>query len=276
MTALPTISAHISSQHAVVPSSPPSGLFDPIEISPAVIPYYPYPGEALPPMFPSFPKTYKPVLTGNCPVNFSSLSTIMNITASDCSLAALVGNVICCPQVYSLLHIFQGHYDSGPDIVLNKAAANDCFSDIISILTSRGANSTITSLCMIKPSNLTGGLCPIKDVVTFEKIVNTTKLLESCSTMDSLKECCRPLCQPAIMDAAFHLSSGASSLFGSPLVGENANLIDALSDCKGVVYAWLSRKLSIDAANKAFRMLSSCKVNRGIYVCGRRYDGILT
>ncbi|RQO92963.1 hypothetical protein POPTR_007G133733v4 [Populus trichocarpa] len=45
------------------------------------------------------------------------------------------------------------------------------------------------------------------------------------------------------------------------LVSEH-NRNDPLSDCKGVVYSYLSRKLSADAANAAFRTVSACKVNK--------------
>lgn len=257
-------------RNTFVLSDPPIGLFDPIEISPAVVPHYPsYPGEPLSPMYPSFPTTYEPVLTGKCPVNFSSIQGVMDKTASDCSapLAALVGNVICCPQVSSLLHIFQGNYSIGSDmLVLQKAAANDCFSDIISILSSKGANSTIPTLCSVKSDNLTGGSCPVKDVATFEKTVNTSKLLGACSSVDPLKECCRPVCQPAIMEAALRISLGASSLMANADLIGKAAVMNVLSDCKGVVHAWLSRKLTSDAANTAFRILSACKVNKGIVV----------
>ncbi|KAK9287955.1 hypothetical protein L1049_016400 [Liquidambar formosana] len=255
---------HVSTTFELA-NPPISGLFDPIEISPAVIPHYPYPGEPLPPMYPSFPTTYEPVLTGRCPVNFSAISSIMGKTASDCSqpLAALVGNVICCPQFSSLLHIFQGYYSTSSDkLVLLNSVADDCFSDIISILASRGANSSIPTICSTKSSNLTGGSCPVKDVTTFEKTVNTSKLLEACSTVDPLKECCRPICQPAIMDAALQISLKQSALNDNKNIVGEPNHIDALNDCKGVVYSWLSRKLSADAANTAFRILSACKVNK--------------
>ena len=247
-------------------SDPPIGLFDPIEISPAVVPRNSYPVEPLSPMYPSFPSTYEPVLTGKCPINFSSISNIIDKTASDCSvpLAPLVGNVICCPQVNSLMHIFQGAYSSQSDaLVLQQAAADDCFSDIISILASRGANSRIPTLCSVKSSNLTGGSCPVKDVSSFEKIVNTSKLLDSCSTVDPLKECCRPICQPAIMEAAVHISLKETSFLDSSKIPETTAGIDVVQDCKAVVYSWLSRKLSSEAANTAFRLLSGCKVNKG-------------
>ncbi|XP_057471968.1 uncharacterized GPI-anchored protein At1g61900-like isoform X1 [Actinidia eriantha] len=247
-------------------ASPPStGLFQPIEISPAVIPHYPFPGESFPPMYPTFPTTYDPVLTGKCPVNFSALSDIMDKTASDCSqpLAAFVGNVICCPQFSSLLRIVRGYYSTTTDkLGLRNMTANDCFSDIISILASRRANSSIPNICSVEPSNLTGGSCPVKDVATFEKMVNTSKLLDACSSVDPLKECCRPICQPAIMEAALRISAGESLISDNKHIVGGPNRIDALNDCKGVVYSWLSRKLPLDAANTAFRILSACKVNK--------------
>ncbi|XP_004309828.1 PREDICTED: uncharacterized GPI-anchored protein At1g61900 [Fragaria vesca subsp. vesca] len=248
-------------------AKPPStGIFGPIEISPAVIPHYPDPDEPFPPMYPTFPTRYEPVLTGQCPVNFSAMSSIIEKTASDCSqpLAALVGNVICCPQFNSLMRIFQGLYslNNSAKLVLQNSVASDCFTDIISILASRGANSTIATLCSVKSSNLTGGSCPVRDVDTFEKTVNTSRLLEACTAVDPLKECCRPICQPAIMDAALQISGKQLVLDDNEnLVGE-LNHIDTPSDCKGVVFAYLSRKLPSDVVNTAFRILSACKVNK--------------
>ncbi|XAR54713.1 hypothetical protein NMG60_11029975 [Bertholletia excelsa] len=255
---------HISSL-SVLASPPSSGLFDPIEISPAALPHYPIPGESSPPMYPTFPATYDPSLTGRCPVNFSALSNIMDKTASDCfvPLADLVGNVICCPQFSSLLRIFRGYYSTTSNkLVLPNATANDCFSDIISILASRRANSSIPAICSIKPSNLTGGSCPVNDVAIFEKMVNTSKLLDSCSNIDQLKECCRPTCQPAIMEAALKISGGPALISDYKNTIGGPNQIEALNDCKEVVYTWLSRVLSMDTANTAFRLLSSCKVNK--------------
>ncbi|KAH1234699.1 putative GPI-anchored protein [Glycine max] len=249
------------------PASGESGLFDPIEISPAVLPKFPYPTESLPPMYPTFPTRYEPVLTGKCPVNFShsGISSILDKTASDCSgpLAALVGNVICCPQLSSLIHIFQGYFSMKSDhLVLPNAVADHCFSDIISILASRGANSTIPRLCSIKSSNFTGGSCPVKDDSTFEKTVNSSKLLEACSTVDPLKECCRPVCQPAIMDAALQISGRQMMINNNENMAGEVNHTDYLNDCKSVVYSYLSKKLSFEAANTAFRILSACKVNK--------------
>ncbi|KAJ7947465.1 GPI-anchored protein, partial [Quillaja saponaria] len=263
-------SSHISSTLELA-NAPTSELFDPIEISPAVIPHNPFNSKPLPPMYPTFPTTYDPILTGKCPVNFSAISNILDQTASDCSqpLAALVGNVICCPQFSSLIHIFQGFYSINSNkLALQNSVANDCFSDIISIVSSRGANSSISALCTIKSSNLTGGSCPVKDVSTFEKIVNTSNLLEACSTIDPLKECCRPICQPAIMDATVQISGKLTVNDDKKLAGQ-VNYINYLNDCKGVVYSYLSRKLSSEAANTAFRILSACKVNK---VCPLHFE----
>lgn len=259
---------HISSKSELA-TPPTTGLFEPIEISPAVIPHIPIPGEALPPMYPSFPKTFEPVLSGRCPVNFSALSSITEKTASDCSLplAALVGNVICCPQFASLLRIFQGFYGKNSNtLVLKDAVADDCFGDVVSILAGRGANSSISTICSAKSSNLTGGSCPVKDITTFEKLVNTSKLLEACSTVDPLKECCRPICQPAIMEAAVQISGLQSVMTSNKDLAGAPSSVNTVNDCKGVVYSWISRKLPSDAANLAFRRLSSCKVNKGIFL----------
>lgn len=247
-------------------TAPTTGFFDPIEISPAVIPHLPYPNESFPPMYPTFPTRYDPVLTGKCPVNFSSISDILDKTSSDCSqpLAEIVGNVICCPQFSTLIHIFQGFYGmSSDELVLQDGVAEYCFSDIVSILASRGANSSISNLCSIKSSNFTGGSCPIKDASTFEKMVNTSELVEACSTIDALKECCRPVCQPAIMEAALKISGRQMIKNDYRNSAEEVNHNDYLNDCKGVVYSYLSRKLTSEAANTAFRTLSACKVNKG-------------
>ncbi|XP_010522039.1 PREDICTED: uncharacterized GPI-anchored protein At1g61900 isoform X2 [Tarenaya hassleriana] len=247
-------------------ANPPGiGPTDPIQVSPSVIPRYTSPAAPWPPpMYPTFPNMYEPNLTGKCPANFSAISTILDRTASDCSqpFAALVGNVVCCPQFASLLHIFLGQHNVKSDkLVLPDAVAADCFSDVIRILVSRRANMSIPSLCSVTSSNLTGGSCPVKDVKTFEKLVNTSKLLDACSTVDPLKECCRPVCQPAIMEAALQIS-GNQMAFGDRIPVGESNNVNAINDCKNVVYSYISRKLPADTANSAFRILSSCKVNR--------------
>uniref|UniRef100_A0ACD5TIX2 Uncharacterized protein n=1 Tax=Avena sativa TaxID=4498 RepID=A0ACD5TIX2_AVESA len=252
-------------------SDPPIGLVDPVEISPSVLPHNTNPVVPLSPMYPNY-TSHDPVLTGKCHVNFSALSYIMDKTASDCSvpLAPLVGDVICCPQVSSLMNIFQAAYGVGNNtLVLNQASGNVCFSDIMSILASKWANTNIPELCTLGPSNLTDASCPVKDISSFERMVNVSKLLDSCSSVDPLKECCRPVCQPAIMEAAVHISSGKASMFGSSSIPGSAPGINVVSDCKGVVYSYLSVKLSSEVANTAFRVLSGCKVNK---VCPLEFD----
>ncbi|KAM7280562.1 hypothetical protein ACFE04_007696 [Oxalis oulophora] len=247
-------------------NTPSNELFDPLEISPSVIPHYPFQGEPLPPVYPTFPVTYEPNLTGRCPVNFDSLSDIMDKTASDCSqpFAKVVGNVICCPQLGSLFHVFRGFFSRKfHELVLEKTVANDCFSDIISILASKGASTSLPAICSVTSANLTSGSCPVTDIKSFEKAVNTSKLLEACSTVDPIKECCRPICQPAIAEAALHISGTQLMINANKNAVLGPSHIDTtITDCKGMVYAYLSLKLSIDTANSAFRILSACKVNK--------------
>ncbi|KAJ0977142.1 hypothetical protein J5N97_012616 [Dioscorea zingiberensis] len=79
--------------------------------------------------------------------------------------------------------------------------------------------------------------------------------------LDRLKECCRPICQPAIMEAALHISLGGTSTLDSNIT-RSATGTDVVNDCKSVVYAWLARELLPEDANSAFRILSGCKVNK--------------
>ncbi|KAG5404062.1 hypothetical protein IGI04_010181 [Brassica rapa subsp. trilocularis] len=235
---------------------PGTGVSGPIQVSPSVIPKYESPPLPwTPPMYPTFPDTYQPKLTGKCPADFQAISAVIDTAASDCSqpFAALVGNVICCPQFVSLLHIFQGQHNlkKSEKLVVPDSVAADCFSDLVSILVSKRANMTIPELCSVTSSNLTGGSCPVQDVAAFEKAVNGSRLVDACRTVDPLKECCRPVCQGAIMEAALAISSGGSN-----------NNVNALNDCKNVVFSYVSRKLPADKANAAFRILSSCKVNK--------------
>lgn len=144
-------------------------------------------------------------------------------------------------------------------LVLPDSVAADCFSDIVSILVSKRANMTIPALCSVTFSNLTGGSCPVQDVAAFEKAVNSSKLLDACRTVDPLKECCRLVCQGAIMEASL-IISGHQTTVGE---GSNNNNVNALNDCKNVVFSYIARKLPADKANTAFRILSSCKVNKG-------------
>lgn len=248
-------------------SPPKSGTFEPFEIPPTFIPNFSFPVGSLPPMYPAYPDTYNPVLTGRCPVNFSVISSIIELTATDCNhqFAAILGNVICCPQFSSLLHIFQGFHSINSDkLILQNAVADDCFQDIVSILAGKGASISLPTICPAKAYNLTGGSCPVKDIASFEKKVNTSKLLEACGNVDQLKECCRPICQPAVMEAVVKISGMQSFMNDNKIVGMSDH-VDVLNDCKGVVFSYISRKLSHDSANTAFRILSACKVNKGVH-----------
>ncbi|KAG5401757.1 hypothetical protein IGI04_016364 [Brassica rapa subsp. trilocularis] len=261
------VNEHTSKSTTAELANPPGiGVSGPIQVSPSVIPKYTSPALPwTPPMYPTFPDTYEPKLTGKCTADFQAISSIINTAASDCSqpFAALVGNVICCPQFVSLLHIFQGQHDVKSDkLVLPDAVATDCFSDIVSILVSKRANMTIPELCSVTSSNLTGGSCPVQDVATFEKVVNSSKLLDACRTVDPLKECCRPVCQGAIMEASLIISGHQTTGGGDKIPLGGSNNVNALNDCKNVVFSYISRKLEADKANTAFRILSSCKVNK--------------
>lgn len=258
--------SHLSSV-SLLASPPRSGTFEPFEIPPTVFPNFSSPIGSLPPMYSTYPDTYEPVLTGRCPVNFSAISSIIELTATDChqQYASILGNVICCPQFSSLLHIFQGFHSINSDnLILQNAVADDCFQDIVSILASKGASMSLPTICPAKASNLTGGSCPVKDITSFEEKVNTSKLLEACNNVDQLKECCRPICQPAVMEAVVKISGMQSFMNDNKIVGVSDN-VDVLNDCKGVVYSYISRKLSHDSANSAFRILSACKVNKGAH-----------
>jgi len=264
------------STYSAGPSNSPSDLFSPIQISPSVVPHALPPMVPTPPMYPYFPSAPDPVLTGRCPVNISAITDTVEKTAVDCTapLAPLLGSVICCPQFDSMLRIFQGQYSAATgSLALNKTVAKDCFKDLTSVLISSGANGSIPSLCSIKSSNLTGGSCPIKTLVDFEQTVNTSKLLDACTTVDPLRECCRPVCQPVITEAAVRLASRDSSSLSKNAALESPTEQVIVDDCKGVVFAWLSKQLNFDEANNAFRILFSCKVNK---VCPLSFEDMST
>ncbi|KAF9615585.1 hypothetical protein IFM89_024674 [Coptis chinensis] len=127
------------------------------------------------------------------------------------------------------------HSSNSSQLVMHNVTANYCFSVIISMLASRGANITIPELCSVRSSNLTGGSCPVKDEPIYEKMVNTRKLLGAYNYIDPLKECCRPVCQQAISYAALRISLRESTLLESNRIREPGTL-NVLNDCKGVVY----------------------------------------
>lgn len=226
------------------------------------------------PIHPFLPSGPVPQPTsGLCNLNLSAVSHTLERTAGDCTvpLAMYVGNVICCPQFESMLWILEGEYShiSG-SLVLNNTEAVHCLAEMMGFLIDNGANNTITELCNVQPRNLTGGACPVTRVEEFEQVVNTSKLLAECSSVDPLKECCKSVCQPVITDAAVRLASQASSSRDGNSLG-TLNLQQVLDDCQGVVHAWLARQLGPEISNSAFRILFSCKVNQ---VCPLAFDDV--
>ncbi|KAJ7236559.1 hypothetical protein O6H91_Y446800 [Diphasiastrum complanatum] len=216
------------------------------------------------PLIPVFPNPSPPMLSGHCPVDFSVVAEIIDRTAQDCPapLAAYVGNVICCPQFESLICILQGQHGlAAGQLTFNVTEAEYCSKDILSLLVSEGANSSILNICSFQTANLTGGSCPVKDNTEFAQLVNTTKLLAACKAVDPLKECCDPVCKPALIQAATQLATKSP-----PIVVAHSEMIEAsrsqvLDDCMDVVLAWLAGQLSPTSANTALRNLLSCKVN---------------
>ncbi|KAH7302034.1 hypothetical protein KP509_23G053300 [Ceratopteris richardii] len=199
---------------------------------------------------------------GLCNLNVSAIERIVRRTAGDCTapLAKYVGNVICCPQFTSMLWIMGGMYSLRSDhLAFHDNEAVECLADIMNFMVENGGNATTTELCNAQPSNLTHGMCPVLNVKAFEEVVNTSKLLSACSTVDPLQECCNAVCQPAITDAAIRLASHGSGL--EPTL-DMTSQEQVIKDCEGVVFTWLARELGAEAANKAFRILSNCKVNQ--------------
>lgn len=148
--------------------------------------------------------------TGLCPFNFTALEDTLVRTAGDCPapLALYVGSVICCPQLESLFQVSLGLYslDSG-NLALNSTEAAYCFKDIENLMASFGANTSVGDLCAAEPANLTSGLCPITKVSQLQRIVNTTKLLDACQSVDPLKECTEePTCQSQITYVAYQMA----------------------------------------------------------------------
>ena len=178
-------------------------------------------------------------------------------------LAKFVGNVICCPQFGSMMKILQGTLSTFTgSLVLNKTESKTCFEEATGFLKDLGANDTLPELCSIKADHLSGGLCPVSDVADLEKIVNTSDLLNACTSINPLKECCKPICGEAINAAAVELASTELSS-----LEENGNVAaheqKVVDDCQGVVHSWLASQLGAEAANSVFRNLYSCKVNKG-------------
>uniref|UniRef100_A0A7I4AG73 SPARK domain-containing protein n=1 Tax=Physcomitrium patens TaxID=3218 RepID=A0A7I4AG73_PHYPA len=235
----------------------------PVQASSGIFPFM-----APPPLeIPVITNPSTPELSGFCPFDFSTLEGTLIRTAGDCPapLALYVGSVICCPQLESLFQVSLGQYslDSG-NLGLNVTEAEYCFSDTQNLMASLGANTSLGDLCAAQPANLTSGLCPVTKVSQLEEMINTTKLLDACHSVDPLKECTEePTCQSQVMDVATQM---AGQLVGDP--GQlNGSAVppgeqQVVVDCKNMVLAWLASKLGPDAANTMLRNLISCRVNK--------------
>ncbi|MCO5602479.1 hypothetical protein L7F22_056611 [Adiantum nelumboides] len=221
------------------------------------------PASPIHPILPSGP-TPQPML-GVCGLNISVVEDIFHRTAGDCTapIAMYVGNVICCPQFTSMLKVLRGKWSlKSGSLALSVKEATDCLIEITSYLVESGGNTTTTELCNAQPSNLTHGLCPVSSVKAFEHVVDTRKLVDACSAVDPLKECCNAVCQPAVTDAAVRLASYGSDW--DPSV-DTSRFEEGMNDCEGIVFTWLARGLGSEVANSAFRILSSCRINRGLF-----------
>jgi hypothetical protein len=234
-----------------VPSEGPSQLFPFMAPSPLVVPVI---GNPSPPM-----------LTGHCPLNFSTVEETLIRTAGDCPapLARYVGSVICCPQLETLMRITLGQHSlASGTLALNSTDANFCFSDTLSLLISLGANSSLAKLCSVQPANLTGGLCPVRTVHDFVQLVNTSHFLEACQSIDPLKECTEePVCQPVLNNIGIQMAG--SLVNGSGQVNQTLTpgQQQVVNDCQNVALSWLTSRLGPEKANSMLRNLISCKVN---------------
>ncbi|KAH9305773.1 hypothetical protein KI387_010177, partial [Taxus chinensis] len=179
------------------------------------------------------------------------------------SFAPYLGNVICCPQLETMLHILVGESSKSNGLLaLNATLADYCFSDVQRLLISQGANESLPSICSAQPFNLTEGSCPVKSVKEFEQTVNGSKLLVDCKTVDPVKECCNPVCQPAISEAARRLALKAPGLFSEDDVRMSPLQQTVVDDCQRVVLRWLSSQITSDKAKSVLRGLFNCNVNR--------------
>ncbi|XP_042066980.1 uncharacterized GPI-anchored protein At1g61900-like isoform X1 [Salvia splendens] len=235
------------------------------QISPTAAPQPFLPLLAPSPLTP-FTNSTIPKLSGICVLNFTSLSNMMMVTSTDCmaAFAPVLANVVCCPQVEATLGILIGQSSKYTNtLALNGTLAAHCLSDFQQILVGQGANDSLSKICSIHSSNLTGGSCPVSDVSEFESAVETSNLLAACGKINSVNECCEQVCQNAILDAARKLAQKAYSLLavdGSHVLSDHTTRIN---DCKSIVLRWLGSKLEPSRAKEVLRGISNCRINKG-------------
>ncbi|XP_047957294.1 uncharacterized GPI-anchored protein At1g61900-like isoform X1 [Salvia hispanica] len=214
-----------------------------------------------------------PKLSGTCVLNFTALSNMMMVTSTDCmaAFAPVLANVVCCPQVEATLVILIGQSSKYTNtLALNGTLAAHCLSDFQQILVGQGANDSLSKICSIHSSHLTGGSCPVSDVSEFESTVETSNLLAACGKVDSVNECCQQVCQNAILDAARKLAEKAYSLLsldGSHVLSDHTRI----NDCKSIVLRWLGSKLEPSRAKEVLRGISNCKINK---VCPLKFPNM--
>ncbi|ONK75014.1 uncharacterized protein A4U43_C03F12410 [Asparagus officinalis] len=228
------------------------------EISPNSAPQPLIPLLAPSPLVP-FQNNSTPELSGKCILNLSATDSLMRITAVDCwaSVAPFLANVICCPQLRATINILVGQSSKETGMLaLDATHANYCLSDVQEILGSQGANYNLQKICLIRPSNLSEGSCPVKDTNEFESIVDSSQLLAACKKVDAVNECCSQICQNAILEAATKISLRDGGLPSS--LSEHSSMMD---DCRNVVLRWLSSRIDPLSANQVLRRISNCKVN---------------
>lgn len=234
------------------------------EISPTGAPQPFLPLLAPSPLAP-FTNSTIPKLSGLCMLNFSAAESMMGMTSIDCwaAFAPVLANVICCPQLESTLVFLIGQSSRNTNVLaLNGTLAKHCLSDVEQILVGQGASDNLQQICSIRPSNLTEGSCPVKDVNEFESTVDSSKLFAACEKIDPVKECCDQTCQNAISEAARQLASrayGLLSVDGSHVLSEHSSRVD---DCKTIVLRWLASRLGPTPAKNVLRGLSNCNVNK--------------
>ncbi|KAH7298163.1 hypothetical protein KP509_25G029900 [Ceratopteris richardii] len=258
---LPRPSVVFAGMPYVSPAASPS--FEPSGAPDSLIPLLPSS-----PLYPVDPRgpSVQPMAAGLCGLEPTVLDGVVQKTAVDCMgpLAKFVGDVICCPQFGSMIRIVQGELSSSTgSLALNDSAAQMCFGEAMDFLTDLGANDTLSNLCSFKSENLTKGSCPVSSVTEFEQIISKSNLLEACTSIDPLKECCKPVCNQAISNAAIQLASrNITSLAFKNGPAGNGNQ-QVVNDCEALVFSWLARQLGPESANSVFRNLYSCKVNKG-------------
>ncbi|KAK4754393.1 hypothetical protein SAY87_002497 [Trapa incisa] len=235
----------------LIPQISPSG---------APLPLFPLPSPS--PLSP-FTNTTIPKLSGLCTLNFTAAKSLMHMTSVDCYsvFAPYLANVICCPQLEATLAILVGQSSKSTNLLaLNSTIAQYCLFDIEQILASQGAASGLKEICSVHPVNLTEASCPVKEVLEFENLVESPKLLRACKRIDPVRECCDPICQNAISEAAMKIALKSSDVLKQQLVKTDHS--SRIYDCKSIVIRWLASKLDPVQAKDNLRVLFNCDINK--------------